>query len=654
MNQLSKILSAMAIISMALCACSKKTTPTPTPTPTPGGDSDMSIKVTLDTKLDIEKSQWAKGDAIKVYTSDANTELKAKEAGKSVMFEGKSINGDKFEAIYPANSGKNLPNSLKYVEGGLPSEYVYVGEGNVKDGIKMSALFAPVEITINGSCSLKSLELNGVRMELQGLVVAGTKVVYMLALASETTLTLKLTDTDNVVKEINAENVKLAAGQLSKMTIEHTGAINLSAAGTANCYVISGAGNYSFDAKKVDGSVINADAADWLWSSVECEWTEVVDGRTDVIKAVEPMNPAWVISDVQYKDGIVSFSASGNAGNAVIALYRNDGSNRLIVWSFHIWATDASLEQMAVANWQSKHLLDQDLAFTWMDRNLGALNSKNVDNAGIHGVQYQWGRKDPFPGTSKATFNINEETGKRDPQTITETEPFGDCTMPWIVNQAFNCNFVYLKEGSKTVAEMAAHPMDFTDVAGAWASDISFDSWGDGVAAYETSYNWCIDEGEGDTYAKSTRKAAGPKSNNDPCPVGYRVPTAEEIWNSFAAWTVGDKNLEMDAAWSDNIKATMSKGNYGRMLYSFADEDIKLRIPCSGMREGGKQTKPGLTCYYWTATIQKDYITANPPKNYAARWLVGANLRFIGSAEGSKAEAGAFGNARPVRCIAER
>ena len=167
--------------------------------------------------------------------------------------------------------------------------------------------------------------------------------------------------------------------------------------------MVSAAGEYKFDAKMVDGSEIDADGADWLWSSVECEWTEEDDGLTEVVKTVEPMSPSWVISNVAFdkQKKQVSFTASGNVGNAVIALYKENGGAKEIVWSFHIWSSEKSLEDMAVANWQSLHLVTEDKSLTWLDRNIGALNAKNTDNAGIHGNVYQWGREDPFPGASR-------------------------------------------------------------------------------------------------------------------------------------------------------------------------------------------------------------------------------------------------------------
>ena len=165
--------------------------------------------------------------------------------------------------------------------------------------------------------------------------------------------------------------------------------------------------------------------------------------------------------------------------------------------------------------------------------------------------------------------------------------------------------------------------------------------WGDGLAPFDTWKGWAMyndiaDEKE--TY-ETTRKAAVGKSNQDPCPPGYRVPTCEELWNSFAGWIANGYTDH----WGDNISTGRSKRNYGRMIQSYTDpENIKTRIPCDGYREGGKLVKVGEAAYYWASTV--DPVNYANGKLYGFRWLVGSNLRIEGC--------GSTAIARPVRCIA--
>lgn len=69
-------------------------------------------------------------------------------------------------------------------------------------------------------------------------------------------------------------------------------------------------------------------------------------------------------------------------GNAVVAV--KNSSNK-ILWSWHIWVTNYTPTPQGTGK--------------FMDRNLGALgNTANTVDA--KGLLYQWGRKDPFPGST--------------------------------------------------------------------------------------------------------------------------------------------------------------------------------------------------------------------------------------------------------------
>ena len=69
-----------------------------------------------------------------------------------------------------------------------------------------------------------------------------------------------------------------------------------------------------------------------------------------------------------------------------MALKDKDGN---IIWSWHIWATDKPAEQVYKNN-----------AGTMMDRNLGATTGTPGIKETV-GLYYQWGRKDPFLGSTE-------------------------------------------------------------------------------------------------------------------------------------------------------------------------------------------------------------------------------------------------------------
>ena len=153
--------------------------------------------------------------------------------------------------------------------------------------------------------------------------------------------------------------------------------IDLAMNGTANCYIISSAGNYVFPAVQGNSSIFIESI-----SSVEILWESFGDAKTP--------NIGDLIKSVSYRNGYVELSTSDKytEGNAVVAVKKDDGT---ILWSWHIWLTDYPDEQLYYNNTKGM-----------MDRNLGATSDTRVD---IHslGLFYQWGRKDPFLGPGKIT-----------------------------------------------------------------------------------------------------------------------------------------------------------------------------------------------------------------------------------------------------------
>ena len=156
---------------------------------------------------------------------------------------------------------------------------------------------------------------------------------------------------------------------------------DLSAEGTANCYMISAAGKYKFKAVQgnSDVTVGNVKKTEVLWETF----------GTDVMP-----NVGDLVAEVGYKNGYVYFStpetfANGNASIAV----RN--SKDLILWSWHIWCTEEGWTDHVYAN----------NAGTMMDRNLGATSATPGD-VGALGLLYQWGRKDPFMGSCSISSSV--------------------------------------------------------------------------------------------------------------------------------------------------------------------------------------------------------------------------------------------------------
>lgn len=152
------------------------------------------------------------------------------------------------------------------------------------------------------------------------------------------------------------------------------GAGNLSKDGTANCYIVSADGHYSFDAVKG-----NSDEPVGEVASVAVLWESTGTN--------EYLSVGALVQNPTYADGVVSFDvAKFKAGNAVIAAKDASGN---ILWSWHIWLTDKP----------SRHTYNNG-AGVMMDRHLGA-TSYQPGEVGSLGLFYQWGRKDPFLNSSR-------------------------------------------------------------------------------------------------------------------------------------------------------------------------------------------------------------------------------------------------------------
>ena len=162
-------------------------------------------------------------------------------------------------------------------------------------------------------------------------------------------------------------------------------AVDLSAAATASCYVVSQEGKYKF--KPTKGCT--ADPVGEI-AKVELLWETSVEDA-DAALAVNS-----VISKVALTaDGYVEFTTpkTFKPGNALIAVKSVEtvtdettglpAEKETVLWSWHIWLTSEPIADVTVSE-----------GFVLMDRNIGELSASARTS-----MLYQWGRKDPFPGT---------------------------------------------------------------------------------------------------------------------------------------------------------------------------------------------------------------------------------------------------------------
>ena len=635
------------------------------------------LSAVISNPIEGAKSAFASGDEVKVF-SDKDTKGGIFSAKDDGILEGESIEGDDLYAFYP-NTMQGLsfdgnyisfqmPSDQKYTDGEtLPSVYPLVASGSKKDGLTFKAVAALLKINLRGEGSIASVKIEGSDSNGNAMPMSGNATIDIddssLFLAMEPTantytafngaLTAGLNTSCYLivpagnyarltVTVLNAEGANVqkifenvAPGLTSVTTLDvdvHYGSnINLSTAGLSNCYIIAAAGNYAFDTKLHDNTPLSGTAADYLWTDVEYIWTsEAENGVKEITGTVEPKNPEYIVKDVVYntESKQITFTATGNVGNVVIALYNDNGGKRKIVWTWHIWVTGQTVSEMTVANWRSKMLSNKGQSLNWLDRNIGAFNITNVNNVGNYGLLYQWGRKDPFIGS--------RVTGSTANTTRMENTPFGEYTMPVLNNEAFDAPFSYNNTDLLTVAQTAGTPTTFYLNADKWASDIQKDAWGDGEAPFNDWQTYAKNTDPKENFSDGVRK--GSKSNYDPCPQGYRVPTAEELWLSFATFGIDNKEYP---DWNGNVTTVKSDQTQGRKIISFADPNTFTRIPTPGWRQEGALNSVGYFSIYWTSTTDP-----NPEKDgWGLRWVVASNLRIDGS--------GTVAIARPLRCVAE-
>ena len=283
----------------------------------------------------------------------------------------------------------------------------------------------------------------------------------------------------------------------------------------SNCFIIFHAGTYAFKAVKgnSDVSVGSVKSVAVLWESF---------GTSTAPKVGD------LLSSVSCKDDRIVFHTSDvfRKGNAVIAA--KDASGK-ILWSWHIWLTD-QLGKCVYAN----------NAGTVMDRNLGATSATPGD-VGALGLLYQWGRKDPFLGSSSISNSVEAKS-----------------TITWPSS-------VLTSSSSGMIGYAVEHPTTF-------------------IMSYYNNYDWYY---TGSSSTDDTRWQSA-KTIYDPCPAGWRVPDGGEngVWNK--------------AGFDDRDYDDSDEG----MLFDSGISSPATWYPASGFRRGSDGTldSVGNNGNYWSVT----------------------------------------------------
>ena len=268
---------------------------------------------------------------------------------------------------------------------------------------------------------------------------------------------------NTVTNKIDRKSLKLMPTVNISASIDGDIVVDLSENGSANSYIVSSSGSYEFSTVKGGsgesvGAVISAEV---LW---ETFGTNVTPNVGDLVKYTA------------YSDGFITFQTADTfkEGNAVIAAKDASGN---ILWSWHIWLTDEP-EGQEYYNY----------AGTMMDRNLGATSATPSDGGAL-GLLYQWGRKDPFLGSSSIGSYVRAKS-----------------TITWP-------SAVKSNSSNGTIEYATAHPTTF-------------------ITYNDSNDDWYYTGSESTDNTRWTTSEIT-KSIYDPCPSGWRVPDG----GNYGVWS---------------------------------------------------------------------------------------------------------------------
>ncbi len=391
---------------------------------------------------------------------------------------------------------------------------------------------------------------------------------------------------------------------------------DLSANGTANCYLVTSPGFYKFKADvKGNGAVpsqlesvagetaIAPKSALVLWYNTLQKSNNWVDE-----------SPVYLSSVSLDSDGYIRFYTPDVfvPGNVVIAAFAEEGvtyenitvdenkciNNATLLWSWNIWAADGYDPEASAVNADGN---------VFMDRNLGAVISGlgatgSYEPAGAVGNYYQWGRKDPFPTISDYTNsqpcqNSNFMFGTPTYTPVKSLQINGQSATGTLDGQMFGYR-------TKTGGGL--------DSGNTWnliaRNDISSDkTTKNGVYvsyAVEHPYKYIINNGgsfggyntwiNGDdaSYKSFWGDAEHQKTLYDPCPAGWRVSSKDEAEKFLA--------VAVNATMTDNKVGYEYQGHY---------------IPLTSSR-GFDKGLVGHVCYPAQVNIESNFWTSTPWGGY--------------------------------------
>ena len=359
---------------------------------------------------------------------------------------------------------------------------------------------------------------------------------------------------------------------------------------TANSYVVSAFGKYRFKAVKgfKDISVGAVAEAELIW-------------ETSVEASGNALEVNSVITQTYADGGYIYFVTpmSLKEGNALIAA--KDAAGK-ILWSWHIWVVEDDIEDVDLGN-----------GIVLMDRNIGEVDADGVEYSGM---LYQWGRKDPFPGTLSdgRTVSVAGTAISHEGRQLAAVKE-NNVQVTDINTLMANPTVLY---GACSTENEGAKPyfLGSGSLEGIPAGD--YDYWGSAGSGVKTEY--------------------------DPCPAGYRVPHAfdESFVNGndlsrtrfsfFSGFLYVGESFEMTVGNGASLKFRRS----GHILLNTSIDQYE--------KAGAAVKGAGNAFFLWTASRNAKRISG------CVRVSDSEGAQFWGKAGDNDAKYQAKNNAYPIRC----
>lgn len=570
----------MSLVSALLGACAREEVPVSEGTICAIMESDQ----TRTSVSDGGRFAWSTGDMVWIKTTNgsvAGTLSSGAGTAYATFTAGAFIGELEDDAVYPYNSGhsvsgtqlcvvlpssydlgSNLANTnaamygvnvdgtirFNHLAGVMRFKFKNVPAGTDKFQItldkKISGTFTAdltadlpvIETKTTGNASEKTVTLN-----FDPLTSVSDICLYVpLPVGTYTTLGLELwagnksvwSYTNTVTNTISRKTLKLMPvvnmGESVGGEIEGR-IVDLSENGTANSYIVSAAGTYKFTPAKGNSSesVGSIASAEVLWETFGTDMTPSVG---DLVKGVK------------YEGGVISFETPSEfkEGNAVIAAKDASGT---ILWSWHIWLTDQPEGQVYYND-----------AGTMMDRNLGATSATPGD-VGALGLLYQWGRKDPFLGSSSISSSRQAKSTLTWPSAVSSDSSNG------------------------TIAYATANPTTF-------------------ITYNNCDWYYYVFPDSTDNTRWTTSESS--KSIYDPCPAGWRVPDGGDngVWSK----ALGSSDYSEDYPYDSTNEGMNFSGKFGSASI--------IWYPASGYRRhsDGSLDYVGYYGGYWSASPFDNHV----------------------------------------------